>query len=91
MINEIGKQQTMQVSNLPEEILLRVKDFLLSNVHELNLSCCTGITDVSALSSVHTLNIYGCSGIPGAPRALTMTMVPWVTRNGDLRTKWVFQ
>jgi hypothetical protein len=34
-----------------------------SIIHTLNLSCCKGITDVSALGAVHTLNLGYCRNI----------------------------
>ena len=36
---------------------------VLSNIHTLDLSWCTGITDVSALSKVHTLDLSWCNSI----------------------------
>jgi hypothetical protein len=36
---------------------------MLGNVHTLDLSYCTGISDVSMLGNVHTLHLRGCTGI----------------------------
>ena len=35
----------------------------LGRVHTLNLSFCTGMTDVSALGTVHTLNLSHCTSV----------------------------
>ena len=36
---------------------------MLGNVHTLNLSSCTRITDVSMLGNVQHLEIFNCAGI----------------------------
>ena len=36
---------------------------MLGNVHGLDLTYCTGISDVSMLGNVHELNLDRCTGI----------------------------
>ena len=61
---KLNHQSSQLFYNNDITLCSRIQSLINSNRQlSLNLSCCAGVTDVSALSNVHTLVLSGCSGV----------------------------